>query len=157
MGRAVTGRRPTRDSVRGYTLIEVVAVLLVLALAAGVVAPSVGRSLDSLRARAGVAGVASFLRAAREQAITKDATYEVVVDGDGHALALHVGAVVRATKRLPPALRIQTEGGSPPTIAFYPHGRSSGGHLRIATPGPTMYLVTVEPMTGRVATRRVES
>jgi general secretion pathway protein H len=153
----MTRRGRARTTVRGYTLIEVVAVLLVLALAAGVVAPSVGRSLDSLRARAGVAGVASFLRAAREQAITKDATYEVVVDGEGHALALQVGVVVRAMKRLPPALRIEVDGGMPPTIAFYPQGRSSGGHLRIAAPGPTLYLVTVEPMTGRVATRRVES
>ncbi len=153
----MTRRRRVRSTVRGYTLIEVVAVLLVLALAAGVVAPSVGRSLDSLRARAGVAGVASFLRAAREQAITKEATCEVVVDGEGHALTLHVGAVVRATKRLPSALRIQADGGTLPMIAFYPHGRSSGGQLRIAAPGPTLYLVTVEPMTGRVETRRVQS
>jgi general secretion pathway protein H len=153
----VTRPVPARTLARGYTLIEVVAVLLVLALAAGVVAPSVGRSLDSLRARAGVAGVASFLRAAREQAITKEATYEVVVDGDGHALALRVGPVVRATKPLPAALQIQAEGGAPPAITFYPQGRSSGGHLRLVAPGPSVYLVTVDPMTGRVASRRVES
>ncbi|MGH7398464.1 MAG: prepilin-type N-terminal cleavage/methylation domain-containing protein, partial [Candidatus Rokuibacteriota bacterium] len=73
---------------RGYTLIEVVVVLLVLALAAGLVAPSVGRSVDALRTRAAVAGVASFLRAARTQAITREVRCEVRVDRDTHALVL---------------------------------------------------------------------
>lgn len=139
---------------RGYTLIEVVVVLLVLALATGVVAPSVGRSADALRARAGVAGVASFLRAAREQAITRETTYEVRLDPEGHNLVLQTGAEVRTVKRVSPVLRIAAVAGQARSIAFYPHGFSSGGQLSIETSGAGAYIVTVDGLTGRVTTRR---
>jgi general secretion pathway protein H len=142
---------------RGYTLIEVVAVLLVLALAAGLVAPSVGRSVDAFRTRAEVAGVASFLRAARAQAITREAPCEVRVDPDARALVLHTSENGRVTKPVSAALRIVAEAAPAGTIIFYPHGRSSGGQLRIEAPGPSVYVVTVDALTGRVATRRRES
>jgi general secretion pathway protein H len=139
---------------RGYTLIEVVAVLLVLALAAGLVAPAVGRSVDALRTRAEIAGVASFLRGARAHAITREAPCEVRVDRDARMLVLHTGETGRVTKRVSAALRIVAEAGPAGTIIFYPHGRSSGGQLRIEAPGPRVYVLTIDAMTGRVATRR---
>jgi len=76
---------------RGYTLIETTVVLLVLALAAGLAAPAIGRGLDAIRLRAEVAGVASFLRAARERAITQQHALEVEIDGDGRTLVLKAG------------------------------------------------------------------
>lgn len=142
---------------RGYTLLEVVAVLLVLALAAGVVAPSASRGVDRLRARAAVAGVASFLRSAREQAMTREQPCEVVIDSEAGTLVLRVGSAPRATKTLPPTLRLVVEAAPSPVIAFFPQGRSSGGRLRLIAPGPHVYVITVEPMTGRVATRRADT
>jgi general secretion pathway protein H len=136
---------------RGYTLIEVVVVLLVLALAAGVVAPSVGRSVDALRARTEVAGLASFLRAAREQAITRETTVEVRLDAETRVLVLQAGPEIRVSKAWSPGLTV--EPGQPRTITFSPHGLSSGGQLQIETLGRTVYVVTVDAMTGRVATR----
>jgi general secretion pathway protein H len=142
---------------RGYTLVEVVVVLLLLALATGVVVPSVGRSVDALRGRAAVAGLASFLRAAREQAITKATICEVSLDGERHEVVLRTGARIRATRPVPPMLRITTEPGQPSTIIFYPQGLSSGGRLHIEAPGPARYVISVEALTGRVGIRRVES
>jgi general secretion pathway protein H len=137
-------------------LIEVVVVLLVLALAAGLVAPSVGRSVDGLRTRAEVAGVASFLRAARAHAITHEAPCEVRLDQEAHALVRQGDEIGRVTKRVSAALRIVAETPAG-TIIFYPHGRSSGGQLLIEAPGSSVYVVTVDALTGRVATRRRES
>jgi len=97
---------------RGFTLIELAVTMLVVALAAAVVAPSIGRSLESLRLRAEVAGVTSFLRAARERAITRRDTVEVMVEAEGHALVLRPGdgrprvAEPGAVRRLT-ALRIE--------------------------------------------------
>lgn len=139
---------------RGYTLIEVVVVLLVLALAAGLVAPSVGRSVDALRTRAEIAGVASFLRGARAQAITREAPCEIRVDRDARGLVLQTGETGRVTKPVSATLRIVAEAGPAGTIIFYPHGRSSGGQLRIEAPGPRVYVLTIDAMTGRVVTRR---
>lgn len=143
---------------RGYTLIETVVVLMVLALAAGVAAPSIGRGLDAIRIRSEVAGVASFLRVARERAISQHRALEVGIDGDGRTLVLRTGEEdVRAVRRLSPLLRIE---GDPPqarTVTFFAYGLSTGARFRLEAPGPVVYVVTVSPLTGRVSTRRGES
>ena len=52
-------------------------VLAILAIAAAVVAPGVGRTADGVRARAEVGAIAAFLRSAREQAVTRQHAMEV--------------------------------------------------------------------------------
>ncbi len=87
---------------RGFTLIETMVVLLVLALAAGITGPAIGRGVDSIRLRAEVAGVASFLRGAREHAIAQHRALEVSVEEDGQALVLNSGDTEqRSSRRLP--------------------------------------------------------
>ena len=78
------GRRP--QVAPGFTLLELIVTLAVLALAVAVVTPAIGRGTDGLRVRAEVAGFAATLRHAREQAITTQRPYRVVVDNDGHRL-----------------------------------------------------------------------
>ncbi len=147
---------------RGYTLIEVVVVLAVLAVAAAVVAPAVGRTADSVKARAEVAGVAAFLRSAREQAITRQQPYEVVLDPTVRALLLRrasdesVGSI-EASRHLSPLLHIEAEPASTRRITFLPQGPSSGGRFRIEAPGPRVYVITVDVLTGRVTTQRSDS
>jgi len=144
---------------RGYTLIELVVVLLVLAVAAAVAAPAVGRTADRLKARAEAAAVANFLRSAREQAVTRQEPYEVVLDADARALLLRPAGPradgrVQAARAVSPRVRIEAEPLSMRRIIFLPQGMSSGGHLRIEMPGSSPYVVTVDRLTGRVATHR---
>jgi len=134
-------------------------VLLVVALAVAVVVPSLGRGADALRVRAEAAGFAGFLRYAREQAITRREAQEVRVDPEARLLMLGVPGsdVVRSTKRLSPLLRIAPELPAALTVRFLPHGPSSGGSFRLEGPGGRVYLVTVDPLTGRVSNRRADS
>ena len=148
---------------RGFTLIELAVALLVLALAAAVVTPPIGRGLEALRVRSEVAGVASFLRAARERAITRRDTLEVAVEANGHALVLRArdgsasgDAGVRAVRRLPSTVRVAADPLTAPAPAFLAHGASTGGAFRLETPG-AVYSVIVEPFTGRVTSRRIDS
>ena len=69
----------TSHRTRGFTLIELAVTLLILALAAAVAAPSVARGVDTVRARTEAAGIATFLRAAHERAVTQHRPYEVRV------------------------------------------------------------------------------
>lgn len=142
---------------RGYTLIETTVVLLVLALAAGVAAPAVGRGLDAIRLRAEVAGVASFLRAARERAITQHHALDVRIDEAGRTLTLNAGDEdVRAVRHLS-VLHIEADPRVARTVTFFAYGLSTGGRFRLEAPGPVVYVVTVSPLTGRVSTRRGDS
>jgi prepilin-type N-terminal cleavage/methylation domain-containing protein len=141
---------------RGFTLIELVVTLFVLALAVGVAAPSIARGVDTVRTRAEAAGIATFLRAAREHAVTRNRAYEVRVRTDEGLVELRSGDAVSATRRLAPGLRVTADPPAARVITFLPQGLSSGGRLRVEMPGRRAYLISVDPLTGRVATRRLD-
>jgi general secretion pathway protein H len=150
---------------RGYTLIEVVVVLLVVGVALAVGVPAIGRGADGLRARAEAAGVANFMRAAREQAVTRNRSYEVRVDSEAGVLMLIPSAtgesrdtgLVQAIRRVAAPVRISADPPLRRTVTFLPQGLSSGGTFRVEAPGPRVYIITVDSITGRVVTRRIDS
>jgi len=141
---------------RGFTLIEMAVTLLVIALAVGVAAPSISRGLDGVRARAEAAGIATFLRAAREQAITHHRAYEVRVKTDEGLLELRSGDAAPRTRHLASGVRVTTDPPSTQVISFLPQGITSGGRLRVEIPGRRGYLITLDPLTGRVSTQRLD-
>ena len=142
---------------RGFTLIELAVTLFVLALAVSVSAPSLARGVDTVRARSETAGIATFLRAARERAITHNRPYEVQVKTEEGVLELHAGGTVLAVRRAAPGVRVILEPPTSGRVMFLPQGLSSGAQLRVEGPGRRAYLVTVNALTGRVATRRLDT
>jgi type IV fimbrial biogenesis protein FimT len=150
--------RPGEDQ-RGFTLIELAVTLLVLALAAAVVVPSVGRSVESVRARAEISGFAAYLRAAREQAIARGEAQLVRLDPDTRTLAITAAdsAAVRSTRTFTYLLRIQPEPPEALDVMFAPLGFSNGATYHILAPGNRHYVIVVEPFTGRVSTHAGES
>jgi type II secretion system protein H len=141
---------------RGFTLIELLVTLFILSLAAAVVAPSVVTGVETLRARTEAAGIATFLRTAREQAVTHNRVYEVRVKSDEGIVELRAGDSVTATRRLAAGVRVTADPPAARTITFLPQGLSSGARLRVEMAGRG-YLITVDPLTGRVATRRLDA
>lgn len=142
----------------GYSLMELVVVLAILAVATALVILAVGRTGDEVRARAEVASVAAFLRSAREQAVTRQEVLEVTVDHDAHGLLLQrpsrEGQPTAPTRRAFTALLRVESGARSPGVTFLPHGMSSGARFGVETAGPRAYVVTVDALTGRVSTQR---
>ena len=56
-------RRPPRTA--GFTLLELIITLAILAVVMALVTPAIGRSTEAMRMRAEVAGFAALLRHAR--------------------------------------------------------------------------------------------
>jgi general secretion pathway protein H len=146
--------RPT-----GFSLIEVAVVLPIVALAVGLVLPSIGRGADAIRARAEVAGVAAFLRHARERAIIRREAHEVALAPDARTLLLMAGSRrdVKASREIRWPTRIAVESPGPRTVIFLPEGRATGGAFLVLAAGQRLYRVSVDPLSGRVSNRRVES
>ena len=139
---------------RGFTLIELIVTLLVIAVAIGLVAPAIGRSTETVRARAEVAGFSATLRHAREQAITTRQEHKVLVSLSDRQVTVVAGEdEVRWTRAFPARLTIQPATPSSLAIHFHPQGTSSGGDLRL-TSGAVTYHVTVDAVTGRVRNQR---
>ena len=143
---------------RGYSLMELVVVLAILAVATAVVAPAVGRTAEDVRVRAELAGLAAFLRTAREQAVTRRQALEVTLDPETRVLLLRHpardGAAGGQARRAVSSLLQVEADPAMPRLTFLPHGMSSGARFTIEAPGPRAYVMTVDPLTGRVTTQR---
>jgi len=141
---------------QGFTLLELIVTLFVIALAVGIVVPVVGRSTDTLRGRSDVARFSAMLRHARDQAITTRRGHAVVVDLVARrATIVAAPDEVRQTRVLSANLGVEAMPPEALTVRFEPSGMSSGGNFRL-TSGRTRYRVTVDPLTGRVRVERLE-
>jgi general secretion pathway protein H len=145
-------RRP-RFGDEGFTLIEVLVVLVVLSLTAALLVgrgPARSPALD-LRAAAGQ--VAQGLRLARSQAIAQNRTVGFALDvasggyrvGDGPPRALPTGLSLSMT-----AIAGNTAAGRVGAINFLPDGSSSGGRVGLSA-GARRVWVGVDWLTGRVS------
>ena len=123
---------------RGFTLLELIVTLLIVAIAAGLVAPAIGRSTEAVRTRAEVAGFSATFRHAREQAITTQQPFAVVVNPSSRLQTVTTG---------------EDEVRWALTVRFEPQGNSSGGEFRLSA-GAVVYRVTIDAVTGRVKNRR---
>jgi prepilin-type N-terminal cleavage/methylation domain-containing protein len=149
------GRQQHEIDDRGFTLLELIVSLLVIALAVGIVIPAVGRGTETLRGRSEVAAFSAMLRHARDQAITTRRGHAVVIDPAGRrARILATPDEVRQTRALPADLEIEAIPPQALTVRFDPNGVSSGGEFRLATKN-IRYRVTVDPLTGRVRAERL--
>ena len=150
------GRRAALSSSRGFTLLELVITLSIVALAVGLAVPTIARSTDAIRARADVAGFAAMMRHARERATVTRKSQAVVVDPATRRVSLMAGGPegeVRESRTLPERLSIQAEPPPALIVRFEPQGGGSGGDFRL-TSGNVVYRVTVDALTGRVRSAR---
>ena len=147
------GQQPKVDA-RGFTLLELIVTLVVIAVAAGLVAPAIGRSTESLRVRAEVAGFSATFRHAREQAITTRQTFTVQVNLTNRLLTVTTGEdEVRWTRALSQRVELRADTPGSLAVRFEPQGTSSGGEFHLMS-GKIVYRVTVDAVSGRVRNQR---
>jgi general secretion pathway protein H len=138
----------------GFTLIEVILVLFVIAVAAAVAGPVIGRTAEGMRMRTEVAGFSATLRHAREQAVATQRPHRVEVNPAEHRLSVIADeSDVRLTRPLAHQLTIAAMPPQALTVTFEPHGVSSGGDFRLGA-GATFYLVNIDALSGRVRVSR---
>jgi len=144
-----------RPADRGFTLLELVVTLFVLGLATAIVVPAIGRGTEGIRVRAEVAGFSAFLRRAREESVTTRTDLAVTVDPAAR-LVLEETAdnQVRARHPLPERITIEADPPAALTVYFSPLGFSTGGTFHVSGAGGVVYRVSVDPLTGRVLSRR---
>ena len=136
----------------GFTLVEVLAVLVILALAASAIFMSTSRSTQGAALKSTVVRLASHLRNTRTQAIQSgrsgrivfDLDQRMVLSGSGKLL-LKIPEFIQAELQSATSEQQSTSVGG---IRFYPNGRSSGGRVTVEV-GNERYEVQVNWLTGR--------
>ncbi len=136
----------------GFTLLELLVVLLVMSLIAGVVVPAYSKSLTNLNLRKSARHVAAVLKESRNVAVFQSQTVQFYLDEEAHGFRSDVN---RGSHALPADLVASLEGvAAQPevqaAILFFADGTSSGGKVRLVMDDASQ-LVSVDWMTGAVS------
>ncbi len=139
---------------RGFTLIELLVVLAIMALIFSLSIPLITNAFPGAELKAAAREIATGLRQARSQAITRNREVGFTLDverglyrigGDGELQELPAKLEIELiTAR---SLRLDEATG---TIRFFPDGGATGGGIRLAH-GERDYHVMVDWLTGRIS------
>jgi general secretion pathway protein H len=138
----------------GFTLLELMAVLVLMAALMGLVLPSLFRSWEQEKSRAGLRGLAAALRLARSEAVTGGGRTRLLVNLktgryrlEGSRRAGLLTGMNLADAKLVWANAEKSEG----YVAFYGDGSSSGGRLVLQEDTGRRRRLEIKPITGKVS------
>jgi general secretion pathway protein H len=143
-----------RQASAGFTLIEMIVVMAILALIAGLVMTRGPMNGPGIQAQVAAADMARLLRRARAEAIAQGKPAAVTVEPGANAVRAGAGAptpMPRDVRIVAAATAGEWGVGPSRTIRFWPDGSSSGGRIFL-TAGQRKLAVTVDWFTGRVET-----
>jgi len=141
-----------RARAHGFTLLEMLAVILLIGIAAVAVSISVTQGLASARVRAASSELAGAMRATRAQAIVRGQEQNFDVDTQANSYR----NVKQQDVRLPKGLRLSITSAKEDQpndhtarIRFFPDGSSTGGRITLQS-GERQWHVNVSWLTGEV-------
>ncbi|MFC1769608.1 prepilin-type N-terminal cleavage/methylation domain-containing protein [Nitrospirota bacterium] len=134
---------------KGFTMIELLAVLFIISIGFAIVSISIGRSFDKRVLRDEAARMRNTLRFAREQAMTKRMPMSVGFDEEGRRYWVEDGN----NRVLPRGVELEGTG----TIIFFSRGDSTGGEVALKGAGVIKYKVEVDSVTGKATVLRVQT
>jgi general secretion pathway protein H len=143
----------TRTRQRGFTLLEMVCVIALIAILASVLLPIVPRHTSRSRLQAYALQTAALLKVDRNAAILRRADVSTLVDAPSRAI--RSGATAQ-TIRIPDDVRFDAllpqscrQRAALSTISFFANGTSCGGAITL-TRFDTGYEIRVNWLTGRI-------
>jgi general secretion pathway protein H len=138
---------------RGFTLLEMVCVLAIIALLAAVLLPFIPRETSRSRLQAYALQTAALLKNDRDAAITRRTSVATLVDAQARAIrsgasrsAIRIPDDVHFAALLPQTCRQRAALSS---ISFFANGTSCGGSIAL-TRFDTGYEIRVNWLTGRI-------
>jgi general secretion pathway protein H len=151
---AADGLRLCTRADAGFTLLEMLIVLSIMALGAAFVIPTLGSGVSNSELKGAARELAAGMRLARSEAVATRKETLVTLD-----LAAHSFRIAREPREraLPKSAELKLftaqadlVNDTVGSIRFFPDGGSNGGRVSIAS-GERKYEVDVDWLTGRVA------
>lgn len=150
----------TRITASGFTLLELVVVLVITGMLFALGGPSVRSLYDSMQYREAVRELVSAAKNGRRDAFVRGEPVDLLINTDNNRYALTVNATDIAEDQfaeLPASLNITVvyaaEVSPRPGLAairFYPAGGSSGGEISVARPSGAGVHLTIDWLLGDV-------
>ena len=161
--------RELRD--KGFSLIELIVVMILLSLTGALVVPSLSRFSKGVELKGAVKRVAAILRFSRSEAVNQGKVYQVFFDAELRQVRVQPAETEEGKAEgepaeqkpsqkiyiMPPSVQIkEVKAEEPefpselPTIEFYPNGGSNGGSILLDGGGGKVFKITVFFLTGEV-------
>lgn len=154
--RRLSARFSSRRPTGGFTLVELIVVLVIVSLMLALVGTSISRSVSGAEMRSAARKVAASLRYTRTRAILSKSEKVFLVDIENHTYQ----APERKVEKLPEGMNVELNTArseltseSVGGIRFYPDGGSTGGNVRLEANG-RVYQVNVAWLTGEASVQR---
>lgn len=145
-----------QPAMRGFTLVELMVVLVIIALMLGLVATSMSRSISGAESREASRKLVANLRYTRTQAILSKSEQRFMVDLEQRSYT----APGRAPVQLPEGMEIQLTTARSElmsdqvgSIRFFPDGGSTGGRVDLLVNGRE-YVINVAWLTGEASLQK---
>ncbi len=138
---------------RGFTLVEILAVVALIALAMTLVAVTVGDGLTGARVKAASRDLVAAMRYTRGQAIVQRKPQTIAIDVDGRRYRAAGRKWVELPRNMEMKLetaRSEMEGEGVGRIRFFPDGASTGGNVDLIL-GEVIWRIEVNWLTGEVS------
>ncbi len=135
----------------GFTVLEVLVVISIVAMLLVVSVPASSRFYESMQYRQAIQDVVSLLASARHQAINTGRAQDVMFDTESKRVTLN-----QDVRQLPESFNMLVSAAAElgdqgrGVIRFYPEGGSSGGDVELARPDKSGVKITVDWLVGRV-------
>jgi len=164
---------------KGFSLMELVIVLTILALSVALVTSSMSNLSRTIELKSAAKKVSGILRYYRSEAINKGSVYQVLFDPESRAVKVQSvslmepadekdadekkgGEAPKTLYGLPEGVQMkEIDFPSPeypcdlPAVEFYPNGSSNGGSVLINSPDRKGYRIKVDFLTGTVGIEKV--
>lgn len=144
---------------RGFTLLELIVVLVFIGLIASLATPFLMSTLERVKLQTETRKINSALRFARSQAITRKTIFTFNGESRKYWIATREKNDSSIAKTLAPGFTMAHVTSDDEiiddrkfAIKFYPRGNSSGGAIRVTKLSPdksdTAYEITIDAITG---------
>lgn len=162
---------------KGFSLVELMVVLVLFGLSLSFVTPSLSRILRTVELKGAAKKVAGILRTCRSEAVNKGHVVQVLLDSNLREVRVQSKESTEAVTEeenkkeeppkksylLPDGIRIRKVdvtsspfSGDFPLIEFYPNGGSNGGSILLEGQDRNSFNIKIHFLTGMVKVERVE-
>ncbi len=157
---------------KGFTLLELALVLILLSLAGYLVIPSMARLSNVIELKGTAQKIAGILRYSRMATIQKGRVHQILIDRKQRELivralqsekkeGIEFTWVEKIKYQIPAGINLKEEispgdySAELPAIEFYPTGQANGGQILLADPEQKGYRIKISFLTGLVEVEKI--